>query len=141
MTFLDAVNRFYYAMSLRELQMMKDDGPGRSLTYTSMLYLNVVAYTPACTVSTLAERLQITKSAVTIKVGELTRQGYLTKTRSEDDKRVHYLTISAPMAALFEQYDALCGDIADRLRQTYTADEMALFCRMLASIAEDDPGP
>ena len=41
-----------------------------------------------CTVSTLANTLHITKSAVTIKVNELERLGMVTKTRSETDRRV-----------------------------------------------------
>lgn len=136
MDFVEAFNRFYYAMSLKELRMMKDDGLCGGLTYNSLLYLNVVACTPQCTVSKLAARLQLTKPAVTIKVGELVRQGYLTKTQSDTDRRVHYLALSGDAAALFARYDALAGDVADQLRQIYSADEMALFCRMLADITD-----
>lgn len=131
MKLLDEVNHFYYKMSLYELQFMNHRDYYNGLSYNSMLYLNVVEQQQKCTVSQLAELLHITKSAVTIKVGELVKQGYLVKTQSQEDRRVYYLELNLEMKSIFEEYDSIFLKIEKKLRVTYTLSEMDLFCRML----------
>ena len=86
----DSLNRYYYDVTVSDLRQISRTGGGE-LSYNSIMYLDVISYQRAqgeCTVSTLANTLHITKSAVTIKVNELERLGMVTKTRSETDRRV-----------------------------------------------------
>ena len=71
----DSLNRYYYDVTVSDLRQISRTGGGE-LSYNSIMYLDVISYQRAqgeCTVSTLANTLHITKSAVTIKVNELER--------------------------------------------------------------------
>ena len=73
----DSLNRYYYDVTVSDLRQISRTGGGE-LSYNSIMYLDVISYQRAqgeCTVSTLANTLHITKSAVTIKVNELERLG------------------------------------------------------------------
>jgi DNA-binding MarR family transcriptional regulator len=71
MTFADSMNYFYYRSSVSELRTLHGGDYTPGMTYNSMLYLNIIAGTGECTVSKLADILNVSRSAVTIKVNEL----------------------------------------------------------------------
>lgn len=145
---LDAINHYYYGTSLWELKLANKEngwkgGPGQQesgwlqgLSYHSFLYLNVIYDTPNCTISRLSELLHVSKSAVTMRVNELVKQGILTKTRSLDDKRVVYITLSEELADIYLKYDTHTNHIAQDLRKQYSEEELELFCRIMHSLAE-----
>ena len=56
-------------------------------------------------ISDLSEFLNIPRPGVTRTVKEMTAKGYLTKTASEEDGRVTYLTITEAGRKLWEIYD------------------------------------
>ena len=136
MKFLDSINHFYYQMSLRELRMMKDSGSDREITKNSMLYLDVISQNERCTVSKLADLLGITKSAVTMKVNELVKRGFLIKTQSETDKRVFYLTLHPEIQDIYDRYDNIFTAIGRKMAGKYAPEELSLFCRMLLDVAD-----
>ena len=136
MKFLDTINHFYYQMSLRELRMTKDAGSYKELTNNSMVYLDVISQTEQCTVSKLADALGITKSAVTMKVNELVKRGFLVKTQSATDKRVFYLTLHPEMQDIYDRFDNIFTSIGRKMERKYTPEELSLFCRMLSDVAD-----
>lgn len=138
MELLEAVNQFYYAMSLHELRLMSGKDALGGLSYNSMLYLNVISMTPECTVSKIAETLHVTKPAVTLKVNELERQGALCKTQSERDKRVFFLTLTGEAARAFLLYDKNFIYMEERLREKFTPEQLELFCGMLRTMGSCD---
>jgi len=89
----NALNQYFYTMTINELQLMNTKFHSLNITYNSLLYLDIISYTKNCTTTFLAQSLRISKSAVTIKVNELVKQGLIIKQQSEDDKRVFYLTM------------------------------------------------
>lgn len=131
MKLLDILNRFYYSMALNELRLMNQNTVYPSITYNSLLYLDLISYKEECTVSYLSKILHISKAAVTIKVNELERQGLVTKTRSEKDRRVFYISISPQVKAEYTQYDHCMKKATAMLEATFTADELCKFERML----------
>ncbi|REK76879.1 MarR family winged helix-turn-helix transcriptional regulator [Paenibacillus paeoniae] len=131
MKLLDELHRFYYDMTLSELRSMNDNSTYPNITYNSLLYLDLISYKEDCTVSYLADALHISKSAVTIKVNELIKQGFLTKTQSEKDRRVYYLSITPEVEAEYKQHDKRVLHAAKALEQNYSEAELSLFQRML----------
>lgn len=136
MKFLDTINHFYYQMSLRELRMTKDTGSYKELTNNSMVYLDIISQTEQCTVSKLADALSITKSAVTMKVNELVKRGFLVKTQSATDKRVFFLTLHPEMQDIYDRFDNIFTSIGRKMERKYTQEELSLFCRMLSDVAD-----
>lgn len=138
MHFLTEINHFYYQMSLQELRLMNSDDYFHGLSYNSLLYLDVISQTPQCTVSKLSALLHITKPAVTLKVNELVRQGFLKKTQSDDDKRVYYLTVGVHINNVYEYYDNIFSGIGAVLEEQYSPEQIALFCGMLRTVSDTD---
>lgn len=137
MNLAEALNEFYYDMSLNELRLMNENTLYPDISYNSLLYLNLIYYKGQCTASYLAEVLHITKSAVTIKVNELIRQGFVTKTQSEADKRVNHLALAPHIAEDFALYDERLLKTMERIVPRYTGEELALFKGMLADIRKE----
>src|SRR5574344_914703 len=90
----ECLEKYYYSMSMEELRSVNLVDPESKMSYNDTLYLDVIKYTEKCTVSKLADMLHVTKPTITSKVNELYAKGYLIKTRSEDDGRVVFLSLS-----------------------------------------------
>ena len=105
MDLVKEINDFYYHMALYELQVMNGNDYYNGLSYNSLLYINVMEQMEECTVSKMADVLKITKSAVTLKINELVKQGVVVKKQSEKDKRVYFLELSPHMEQIVGVYD------------------------------------
>ena len=105
MDLVKEINDFYYHMALYELQVMNGNDYYNGLSYNSLLYINVMEQMEECTVSKMADVLKITKSAVTLKINELVKQGVVGKKQSEKDKRVYFLELSPHMEQIGGVYD------------------------------------
>lgn len=135
MKLLNDINYFYYKMSLHELQVMNDKDMNQNLSYNSILYLNVILQNDKCTTSLLAKQLQVTKSAVTLKINELERQGAIIKRQSDIDKRVFYISLSDEMKKSFQLYDDIFKVINDRLIEKYDDEQLVMFASILNDIS------
>lgn len=135
MDITNVVNEFYYHMALYELQVMNGDDYFRGLSYNSLLYINVIEQMEECTVSRIAETLHVTKSAVTMKINELAKQGLVIRRQSSQDKRVYHLELSPDMARVMGIYDEVFMKIEKELKKEYTEEELGQFCRIMQSIS------
>lgn len=138
MNITQEINYFYYHMSLYELRLMNGEDFFHGLSYNSLLYVNVIDQMRECTVSRLAEALGVTKSAVTLKINELVRQGIVTKIQSSEDRRIYYLTLSSEMRQLMQEYDIIFGGIERELRKQYSQEQLEQFGQILHTISGYD---
>lgn len=129
------INNFYYHMALYELQVMNGSDYYHNLSYNSLLYLNVIDLMEDCTVSKIADALNITKSAVTMKLNELEKQGAVVKVKSEKDRRVTYVKLSPVMAQAVSIYDKVFAHIEEKLQKIYTEGELRTFTEILHTIS------
>lgn len=136
MSFTEAMNYFYYRSAVSELRTMHGGNYSPGLSYHSLLYLNIIAGTEDCTVSKLADILGLTRSAVTIKMNELVRRGFVYKKRSREDGRVWFLRLTPQMADVYAMFNKISAKTEEALRAKHTEAEMALFVRMLREVAE-----
>ena len=136
MEFLETINHFYSQMSLRELRLLREREEYAGLSYNSLLYLDVISHSQNCTVSSLSALLGLTKSAVTMKIQELTKKGAIIKTQSATDKRVYYLSPAPRIQEVYQTYDKLFAQIEERLRKSYSPQQLMLFCKILSDIAD-----
>ena len=127
------MERLFVDRTVSELQLANSD-TYQSVTYNSLLYLDLIAYTPDCTAGYLAETLHVAPSAITSKVRELERLGLVTRTRSERDKRVYYLHINEKLRAEYRAYDRILYGALDELEARYTPQQVDLLCEMLDAI-------
>ena len=90
-----ALDSFYYSTALCNLRLMNEKFVDEHITYNSLLYLELIfTMKGECTVSRIADLLNISRPGVTLKVNELIKQGLVTKTPDPDDRRKNYLTVN-----------------------------------------------
>lgn len=90
----DVVKKFFYTLSLNELNLMNHNQLCPDVSYNTLLYLDLIYFIPDCTASKIAQQLHISKPAVTSKINDMIAQGLVKKVQSQKDKRVYYLTFN-----------------------------------------------
>lgn len=130
----DTLNQFFYSMTINELQLMNTKFQSLNITYNSLLYLDIISYTDNCTITFLAQSLHISKSAVTIKINEMVKQGLILKEQSKDDKRVFYLKLNDDIATIYQKYDKALYKAIETMDKTYSKQELETFCRIMSDI-------
>lgn len=130
----NALNQYFYTMTINELQLMNTKFQSLNITYNSLLYLDIISYTDNCTTTFLAQSLRISKSAVTIKVNELVKQGLIIKQQSKDDKRVFYLKLNDEIADIYRKYDKALYKAIDVVDKKYSEEEIKTFCNIITNI-------
>ncbi|MDX2140007.1 MAG: MarR family transcriptional regulator [Chloroflexota bacterium] len=82
--------------------------------------------------SVLAQALGTGKSNVTPLIDRLEKDGMVRRIRSEDDRRVIYIRITAQGTERLQQAQAAFTDITDSLKGEFTLDEMNVLSGLLA---------
>ena len=131
MDLIKVMDRLYYDTVLSELQMMHGRTCHENITYNSHLYLDLIVYNKNCTVTYLANILHISKSAVTIKVNELVKQGVVEKIQDEKDKRVYYIRATDQVAKEFEVFDKKAKYAAQKIQEKFSEEAIDQLCAML----------
>lgn len=83
----EALDKYYYIMTVNEHKRLGSKVICSDITYNSILYLDLIAYTPDCTPSKLAEILNVSKSAVTSKSAEMIRQGLIESVKKRNRQK------------------------------------------------------
>ncbi len=130
----NTLNQFFYTMTINELQLMNEKFQSLNVTYNSLLYLDIIAYSDQCTTTFLAQSLHISKSAVTIKINEMVKQGLITRHQSEADKRVFYLKLNEDIADIYRKYDKALYKAIEVADKTYSKQELETFCKIMSDI-------
>ena len=108
-----SMERFYVGMVVNELRLA-NGAISQGITHNSLLYLDMIAYTDKWT--------------------ELERLGLVTKTQSDEDKRVFYLSVNEPVRAEYRAYDRALYAALDEVERRHSPEEVAMLCDMLESI-------
>ncbi len=101
------------------------------LSYHLHLYLEIISVTENCTVSYIAKKTNVAKSAVTVKVNELVRLGYVEREVNPNDKRMFYLRATDKRDELQKKLDIAYLNAIQNIEEKYSKEECALFCAML----------
>ncbi len=134
---IKAMDKFYHDMSIADLQYAYKTREVGSLSYHDTLYLNIIESHPnRYTSSQIADLLKITRPAVTQKISELTKKGYIIKTQSATDKRVFYLATNPKKSFYTEENKAAELKISKLLEDKYGKENVDKMCEMLEFLAE-----
>lgn len=131
----EAINALYYTVSLQDLRDFNQTLPW-SLSYSSLVYLDIIYCTPQCTPSHLSRILERSKSTVTMKLNELVRQGFVVRRRSQSDKRVVYLELAPPVQELYARYEARVDRVVEHLKTRFSQEDLDRFQEMLLCLKD-----
>ncbi len=132
-----ALDSFYYSTALCNLRLMNEKFVDENITYNSLLYLELIfTMNGECTVSRIADLLNISRPGVTLKVNELIKQGLVTKTPDPNDRRKNYLTVNEDAVPQYKIYRYQDNEAVRRITDKYSSEEISRFCDMLDMISE-----
>lgn len=135
MTLRESFDRMYRSVTIMEVGFAESDRCP-DLTYRDMLYLDIIQLTPGCTVSMMAEMLGVSMPAVTRRVNILEEKGFVTRVRQEGDARYKTIGLTDRAREIMEAEEVTIADILGRMEASFTAEEVATFCRMLDCISD-----
>ena len=131
------LDRFYYSTALCDLRLMNEDFVDKNISYKSLLYLEIIySLNGECTASRLAELLHVSKPAVTLKVNELIKQGFVTKKQDETDKRKWYLSVNENDVPKYKFYRAQDDLVIQLLKERFEKEDIDKFCKMLRIMSD-----
>ena len=133
MSLEDSMDRFWYEITVNQLRnqqgkCMKD------ISFNTSMYLDLVKFRGTATVSSIAEDLDISKAAVTMKVNELVKQGLVKKIQSEEDKRINHLEVTGIASEDYEIYYRPLRYAIETIEKKYTQEKIDVFCEVLETL-------
>lgn len=132
----EILDKYYYSVTISELQMTNNRLLSPDITYNSQLYLDIIHYTENCTASLLAKMLNISKPAVTSKINELMSLGLVMKVRSSSDKRVYYLKTTDEVSHSYTAYDRAIDRATAEIAKSFSQEEIKAFCKILNKLTD-----
>jgi DNA-binding MarR family transcriptional regulator len=123
--------------SLKKLQKEAGVAAGfANLTISQLQYIDAVHALGNPAVSEIADRLRVSKASATAGVNKLIKRGYLTKSQSEQDRRVFHVQLTAAGRQLVgAKYQALAEYEAFALG-ALTPEEAAQFQTILMKLID-----
>ncbi len=124
-------------MSIAELQQLYQNRGANDLSYHDTLYLNIIlAHPNRYTSSQIADLLKISRPAITQKINELAKKGYVIRTQCEHDKRIFYLSIN-PKKHFYSELDRdIERTVTKMLRLRFGDQAVDKMCEMLNFFSE-----
>ncbi len=139
MNIRSSFDRVYRALTVME-QCVDERQGTVDLSYKEMLYLYLIDLTEDCTVSKLADMINVSLPAVTKRINSLEERGLVMRTRNEVDGRVKTVTLSDRGEALSKRMDDMFYPILDRFAQRFSEEDIDKFCMMLDMLSDDIEG-
>ncbi|EKU44071.1 MarR family transcriptional regulator [Lysinibacillus fusiformis ZB2] len=102
-----------------------------SLNNQQYVLLTLVMRHPSCTPSELADKMAITKSAVSQQLTKLEQDGYIVKRQHEEDKRAFSVELGEKGLLYKQKVDAFNQQITEKYQANLTTEELA---EMLATL-------
>ncbi len=134
---IKSIDKFIHDTALAELQQAYKTRDTSDLSYHDTLYLNIIeAHPNRYTSSQIADLLKITRPAVTQKINELVKKGYIIRTQSETDKRIFYLATNSDMSYYNEEDKIVERKAAKIMEEKYGSLAVNTMCDMLDFLSE-----
>lgn len=124
-------NKIAHNMAIHDLNIMHNS-INVGISYNSILYLDIIAASPGkYTASALAKLLCVAKPAITQKINELEKSGYIIKKPCMSDRRKSYLFVTEKLLNIRND-----SHIFDLIIQKYSTSELQKFCEIMDFLAE-----
>ncbi len=106
------------------------------LTINQFRYLDTIHAMGEPTITEISGKLNITKASVTTAINKLEAMGYVTKTRSIEDKRVFHIALSQASEPLIEAKRKALVEYDRFIRSALTGTEVKEFQRILSKLVQ-----
>lgn len=126
--------KFMKAVDMDEFNLIRDSEYGEKLTYINILHLYIISHTEKITVSELANKLKMSRPAITQKINDLEKLGMIVKTRSNEDKRVFYISLSKELKEILKE--PKMATVLDAVEEKFPEEKKEVFKEILDFMAD-----
>lgn len=131
-------DKYTYSQAVEELRIRNNNSKDPiSISKNSLYYIQIIYFNPGCTISQISEMIGVSKSAVTIKISKLMKDGLVLKVGSLEDKRVHFIYCTEELIESFEKAYALRTEIYKKIEEKFSTEEINTFCKILNEVSLD----
>jgi DNA-binding MarR family transcriptional regulator len=124
-------------LSLKKLQKEIGDSSGfSSLTISQLQYIDAIHALSAPAITEIANELNITKASVTAGVNKLIDMGYLTKTQSEEDRRVFHVSLTTVGQELTKAKTQALKEYSKFITEVLSEEESRQFEAIIKKLVE-----
>ena len=122
-------------LSLKELKRAQND---MDVSYQDLLYMDIIYFHPETTVSYIADVLNIAGTAVTVRLNRMERNGWITRTRSESDRRQYIISLTGEAMEMYREYEEEWSARMDSFCERYSESKADELLDMLEILTRDD---
>ncbi len=130
--------QFMKAMDMDEFSLIRDSKYGEMLSYINILHLYIISHTEKITVSELADKVNMSRPAITQKVNDLEKLGMIQKRQSKEDKRVFYISISDELREMTT--NTKMATVLDAVDKKFSKEKKEIFAEMLQYMTDYENG-
>ena len=106
----------------------------KDLTANDMHVMEAIGTDEAKNMSTVAKALSITTGTLTISVNGLVKKGYVERVRSEEDRRVVLVSLTAKGKQAHAQHAGFHNSMIDAIAESLSEEELAVLGKALNNL-------
>ena len=128
------VNLFNEILKLEEEAIIKDEF--KDITNNDMHIIEAVGLSGENTMSVVAKKLGITAGSLTTSVNSLVNKKYVTRKRSEEDRRVVFLQLTAKGKRAYEHHREYHRQMTEAVINKLDENEVPVLIKTLTGLSE-----
>ena len=128
------VNLFNEILKLEEEAIITDEF--KDITNNDMHIIEAVGLSGENTMSVVAKKLGITAGSLTTSVNNLVNKKYVTRKRSEEDRRVVFLQLTAKGKRAYEHHREYHRQMTDAVINKLDENEVPVLIKTLTGLSE-----
>ena len=114
-----------------------ENSPLSNLTPTQVHYLDAIFHLEDPAVSELASYLNVSKPTVTFALNKLEKQGLVTKTQSDDDRRFFSIQLTSKGTELAKLHDEIHKSYSEIFKQVLDEKELKTLESLLSKVLKE----
>lgn len=132
-----SILHFFKVLDIHDLKVTRHSSYYGNLSFNTSKYLDVISFSDRNTVSDIAQALGITKSAVTIKMNELEKQGLIKRVQSKEDKRIFYISRTDCVNDEWKKSDIIFDAMLEQTSKKFSQKELDTFNDIVDFMAKE----
>lgn len=133
----DTLNRLFVEL-FRDINNIEEKqiktGEFSNLTINDMHVINAIGTGKAKNMSSVAKPLGVTMGTLTIAVNGLVKKGYVERVRSEEDRRVVLVSLTARGKKAFARHEQFHEDMINGIIKRLDAEELEVLAKSLEDL-------
>ncbi|MFP4697640.1 MAG: MarR family winged helix-turn-helix transcriptional regulator [Eubacteriales bacterium] len=126
------VKLFNEILNIEEKALLTDEF--KDISITDMHIIEAISANKRQNMSTTAKKLQITVGTLTIAINNLVKKGYVSRTRSEEDRRVVLIALTNKGKRAFVHHAKFHKQMIDETIKNLSDEEIKVFVKGLGNI-------